>query len=60
MVVVYIEMGKIDSYHLPILGVLVGVGRTSDVIPHLTRCHCKNYTLTDSEEERQKTWMKNH
>lgn len=47
----YIEMRKkiSDSYHLSILGVFVGVGRTSDVIPHLTRCHRKNYTLSQSE-----------
>lgn len=49
------ELGetKCDSYHLSILGVFVGVGRTSDVIPHLTRCHRKNYTLTQSEGERE-------
>lgn len=35
-----------DSYHLSILGVFVSIGRTPDVIPHLTGCHCKNYTLS--------------
>ena len=52
----YIKEGRkeYDSYHLSILGVFVGIGRTSDVIPHLTGCHCKNYTLSQKEREGQR------
>lgn len=27
----------------------MSIGRTPDVIPHLTGCHCKNYTLSQRE-----------
>lgn len=45
---------KKNSYHLSILGVLVGIGWTSDVIPHLTRCHCKDDALAQSKGNKKK------
>lgn len=43
----------INSYHLSILGIFVGVRWTSDMIPHLTRCHCKDYTLSELKREKE-------
>lgn len=42
-----------NSYHLSILGIFVGIRWTSDVIPHLTRRHCKDHTLSQSERDRK-------
>lgn len=42
-----------NTYHLSILGVFVSVGRSSDVIPHLTGSHCKNNTLSQSGGEKE-------
>lgn len=44
---------KSDSYHLSVLWVFVRIGRTSDVIPHLARCHGENHTLFTQGGNRQ-------
>ena len=36
---------SLATYHLSCLWILVGIRRSSDVIPHLTRSHDKYYTL---------------
>lgn len=44
---------KCVSYHLSVLGVFVCVRRTSNVIPHLTGRHCKNYTLSHRKRKKR-------
>lgn len=39
---------------MAVLGVFVGVRRTSDVIPHLTRSHGEHHTLEKRKRERER------